>query len=72
MTSGSKKISNSLRPKIDAIKCMIRYSINPFDGSGSIFKTAIYELKKEGVNIMHDKKMCRYYNTKTISSKWGY
>lgn len=72
MTSGKKTISNSLRPKIENIKNMIRFTENPFDGSGSPFKTAISELRAEGVNIIHDRKMCRYYNKSTINPKWGY
>ena len=60
MAKGSKTISNSLRPKIDSIKCMIRYSIRPFDGTGYIFKTAIKELRNEGLNIKHQKDKCNY------------
>lgn len=60
MTRGSKTISNSLRPKIDSIKCMIRYSVRPFDGTGYIFKQAIKELREEGLNIVHQKEKCNY------------
>lgn len=72
MTSGNKTISNSVRPQIDTLKSHFRFAKNPFDGSGYAFKTAISELKKEGVNIIRDKKMCRYYNSETVSLIWGY
>lgn len=60
MQSGNKTISNSLRPKIDTVKCMIRYSIRPFDGSGYVFKQAVKELRQEGLNIRHNKEQCNY------------
>lgn len=60
MKSGSKTISSSLRPKIDTIKCIIRYSIRPFDGTGYVFKQAVKELREEGLNIIHQKDKCNY------------
>lgn len=72
MTRGNKTISNSTRPQIDNLKCQLRYATNPFDGTGRIFKTAISELRKEGVSIIRDKDKCRYYNPLTVNVKWGY
>lgn len=72
MTRGSKTISNSLRPKIENVKNMMRFAENPFDGSGIIFKTALSEIRKEGIEIVYDKTKCRYYNVKTINKKWEY
>ena len=71
MQRGSKTISSSLRPKIDTIKCNIRFAKNPFDGD-SLVKTAIKELRAEGVNIIYNKDRCHYYNAETIDKKWGY
>lgn len=71
MNRHSKRISNSLRPRIDTLKCMIRYAPAPFDGYG-LLKTAISELRKEGLVIIYDKQYCRYYNPQTIDKKWGY
>ena len=65
MSSGNKTISNSLRPRIDATKCIIRYSTRPFDGTGYVFKQAIRELRAEGVNIVHQKEKCNYIIIKT-------
>jgi len=60
MTRDSKNISNSLRPKIDTIKCMIRYAVRPFDGTGYIFNQAVKELRLEGLNIVYQKEKCNY------------
>lgn len=72
MHTGSKRINPSFRAQIDTMKNNFRFINSPFDGVGYPFKQAIKELRKEGVDIIHDKKMCRYYNKKTISSIWGY
>jgi hypothetical protein len=72
MNRGSKRINPSLRPQIDTLKSKIRSSKSPFDGTGSAFKTALSELRKEGLEIIYDNKMCRYYNPKTIDIVWGY
>jgi hypothetical protein len=71
MNAGAKRINPSGRAKIDTAKNLIRFSTSPFDGGGFV-KTAISELRKEGIEIIYDKNKCRYYNTKTISSIWGY
>ena len=72
MQQGSKRISPNSRGRILTLKKAFMYSKNPFDGNGHIFKTAISELRKEGVKIIYDRKKCRYYNADTISEIWGY
>jgi len=60
MNRDSKTISNSLRPKISTMKSLIRNSTRPFDGSGYVFKTALSELRKEGLKIQYIKDKCHY------------
>lgn len=72
MKAGTKRINPSSRPQIDTLKSNMRFTTSPFDGDGNPFKTAIQELRKEGLNIVYDKAKCRYYNQKTISPIWGY
>lgn len=60
MNRGAKRISNSLRPKIQILKGYIRESTRGFDGDGYVFKQAIRELKKEGIKIVYDKTKCLY------------
>ena len=50
----------SCRGRIDTQKTIIRYATRPFDGSGYIFNSAIAELRKEGLTIVYDKKLCSY------------
>ncbi len=72
MNRYSKTISNSSRPVIDNLKNKFRFTSNPFDGNGYPFKQAISELRKEGIPIVYDKNMCRYYNKNTVSKNWNY
>ena len=72
MKAGSKRINPSSRPQIDTLKSKMRFSTNPFDGTGHVFKQAIKELREEGINIKRDAKMCRYYNIQTVAKAWGY
>lgn len=67
-----KRINPSLRPQIDTLKNKMRFTSAPFDGTGTAFKTALKELREEGINIIYDKIKCRYYNQKTINKSWGY
>lgn len=71
MNRDAKCISSSGRGKIDTLKSNMRFATNPFDGSG-FFKTALAELRKEGVNIIFNKEKQHYYNPQTISKIWGY
>jgi hypothetical protein len=71
MTKDKKCICRNGRSKIDTLKNMMRFDTSPFDGTG-YFKTALAELRKEGVNIVFDKEKQRYYNPLTISKIWGY
>ena len=73
MNRDAKRIKpRSQKSEISDIKTRIRESKNPFDSDTTAFKKAIAELRKEGLNIIHDKKMCRYYNPLTIDKRWGY
>lgn len=72
MYKGAKTISRSWRPKIDTLKSEIRCATNPFDSDGYVFVTALKELRKEGLKIIRDRRMCRYYNADTIDKMWGY
>ena len=60
MTRGNKTIKGDSRGKIQTLKNMIRYSTRPFDGTGYVFKTAIAELRSEGINIKYIKDKCHY------------
>lgn len=60
MNKDAKRINPSLRPQIEKVKGYIRDSLRPFDGNGYIFKTAISELKKEGLQIKYIKEKCHY------------
>lgn len=72
MTRNNKSIKSNGRGVIDTLKSNIRHTSKPFDGSGYYFKTAITELKKEGLEIIYDNDKCRYYNKNTISPIYGY
>ncbi|MDN0082416.1 hypothetical protein QU487_06565 [Crenobacter sp. SG2305] len=60
MQRGSKTISNSMRPQIENLKANIRAAIRPFDGTGSAFKTALKELRAEGLRIVYVAEKCHY------------
>lgn len=60
MVRGKKTISRSLRGQIDTLKSLIRNSTRNFDGTGSAFKKAISELRKEGVKIKYDRNRDDY------------
>lgn len=60
MNRDSKTISRSMRPKIENMKCNIRAAVRPFDGSGSVFKTAIKELREEGIEIRYVAEKAHY------------
>lgn len=60
MQRGAKRISNSIRPQIDNIKSEIRGAVRPFDGCGSAFKTALQELRAEGIAIKYVAEKCHY------------
>ncbi|MDX1296635.1 MAG: hypothetical protein R3260_00130 [Pseudomonas sp.] len=60
MRPGNKTISRSMRPQIETIKSNIRAAVRPFDGTGSAFKTAIKELRAEGVQITYVADKCHY------------
>jgi len=72
MNKDKKRITTNAAMKVATIKSNMRNSINPFDGSGVWFNKALSELRKEGVNIVFDRKMHRYYNPVTIKQSWGY
>jgi len=72
MTKGKKRINPNSRGIIDSLKNKMRFAPNPFDGGGHPFKTAISELRKEGVEIKHNKNKQHYYNPKTVRKVWGY
>jgi hypothetical protein len=71
MYRGAKRINTSLRGRIDTVKVNIRSATSPFDGD-VVMHRAIAELRKEGVKIIYDRKMCRYYNAETVDESWGY
>ena len=54
-----KKYS-SMRGQIDRLKYSIKHSIRPFDGDGYVFKTALAELRKEGIVIKYNRVKCHY------------
>lgn len=60
MDRDAKRINPSQRPQIEKVKSYIRYAVRPFDGTGRIFKTAISELRKEGLSIIYIKEKCHY------------
>ena len=60
MNRDAKTIKCSLRPDIEIVKGYIRDSIRPFDGSGYVFKSAIKELRDEGIKILYIKEKCHY------------
>lgn len=60
MRPGSKTISRSQRPQIENMKCNIRAAVRPFDGSGTVFKTAIKELREEGIVIRYIAEKAHY------------
>lgn len=60
MNRDAKTISCSQRPDIERVKSYIINSIRPFDGSGYVFKTALSELRKQGLNIVYIKEKCHY------------
>lgn len=45
----------------EIIKSNIRNAKGGFDGCGSPFKTAIAELRKEGLKIIYDNVKCLYF-----------
>jgi hypothetical protein len=53
MNRDAKRISNSLRPLIERIKGSIRQATRPFDGDGYAFKTALKELRQEGMKFKY-------------------
>ncbi len=61
MNRDSKRINPSLRSRIEIVKSAIRGTNNMFDGDGYVFKTALKELKHEGLNIVYDRKAAVYY-----------
>jgi hypothetical protein len=63
MNKDAKNIKVSLRPEIERVKGYIRDAKRPFDGDGYVFKTALKELRKEGLNITHIKEKCHYITT---------
>lgn len=66
MQRGSKNISSSLRPNIDRIKSYIMSSERPFDGDGYVFKTALKELRKLGLNFKYVSEKCHYIKVITV------
>lgn len=62
MYRGAKTISNSLRPRISTLKNLIRFSTCGFDGDrdSHVFKTALKELRQEGLKIKYVKEKCHY------------
>jgi hypothetical protein len=49
-----------MRPQIENIKCNIRDSVRPFDGDGYAFKTALKELKADGMHFKYIAEKCHY------------
>lgn len=47
--------------KVASVKINIRTSKYPFDGDNNIFKSAISQLRKEGIEILKNRKKCHYY-----------
>jgi hypothetical protein len=60
MNRDAKTISSSCRPEIERVKSYILDAVRPFDGDGYIFRTALSELRKEGVKIAYIKNKCHY------------
>ncbi len=56
-----KRINPHLTSRISIIKGYIRNSKSGFDGNGYIFKEAIRQLKKEGLEITYNKNKCAYF-----------
>ena len=65
MYSDKKTISSSQRPDIERVKGFIRDACRPFDGSGYIFKTALSEIRKEGLTVLYIKEKCHYIKIET-------
>lgn len=60
MNRGAKSIKCTMRPQIENIKCNIRDSVRPFDGDGYAFKTALKELKADGMHFKYIAEKCHY------------
>ena len=61
MNRDAKRINPSLRGRIDIVKGYIRNSNGKtFDGDGYIFKQAVRELRKDGMNIVYHRNIWSY------------
>ena len=54
---------------IEITKSNIRLATAPFDG-GEQMKIAVYRCRKEGVNIIYNRKYYCYYNVDFIADFW--
>lgn len=61
MNRHSKRINPTFRPDIERVKGYIRDSKRGFDGDGYVSKTAIAELRKEGMTIKYDRTKYLYF-----------
>lgn len=60
MNKDAKRISNNLRTQISITKSHILHSKNYFYGAGYVFKTAIKELRDEGIKIIYNRSKDGY------------
>lgn len=60
MNKDAKNIRCTVRPEIERVKGYIRDASRPFDGSGYIFRTALRELRREGMIIRYDRNLSHY------------